>query len=475
MILSTTGPIQSPGVPFTLEQNIDRGATVKLHRAMHNTYLRSMANLGITMKPMTNEQLEKRALAEVDWHPKSKAEQESVEAPYFYRSRAQELEERGVNVDDLRKVEKHLFEMRAIALKAAGRPVPEIRALNGSDDTSLVGTDYLHEPFREIRQSSDVVALFSKQIDIPAGASSWTVPILGDAQVLKGSAVVTESYTSATAVDPSSNVVTFNPWKLQGVIWGAGEIEEDALFALMPALNESMRRGMKIALEHVILNGDTTTGTTNINAYNVTALGNLDPRLSCDGLRAMFYKGTDFGKSANTFTGGLAGGGSTISLDNFLTMRGALDVYGSDPGRTISLLPNILETDAQKDSKARPDTYSALYDASTGKLVSVGGSRIVTVGGSLATNASSSQVPTTLLLEGLPINLSSAGTYTGSGSTKTGIMFREDNFEIAWKRHYQLQVVRLPLSDQWAITATLRLDFKRLIAGKGLIVGTNWA
>lgn len=479
--VSARGPIDESGagiqgnrVPFTLDdaRTTNKDQTILLHKCMERNHRLNFENTtGIRMEPLSKEAIEKRALS-YEWQTSDKSENEPG-GSYLYETRAELMEQRKVDADKLGAIEKKVWETRAMAMSPTERRQMEKRGIDDSNVSGLIGVDYLHDYYRDLRLAGKMTPLFSRQVDIPAGYATHTYPIIGDMQPFLTGALTTDAFSVNSAANPTATSLTLTPKKLQAVTFVSGELNEDSLAPIIPALQESGIRGFNVAMDHCIISGDTLTTTANINGYAHTALGSLDPRLAFDGLRAINYKGTLNGGSAGVFKG-VDGSGSAASLNNVLSALAALGKYGDDPSKVFTVMPTSVEKALMEDTKARPDTYWALLTAQDGKLQTVGGSRVITVGNSLIDDTSSNNIPTyaTFLNEGYPVNLDAYGRYSGTGNTKTGfICFREDNFVIGWKRHIQWRVVELPLGDQFAVTMSIRFVLNYIIANQAVSVG----
>lgn len=68
-----------------------------------------------------------------------------------------------------------------------------------------------------------------------------------------------------TASDVTTAQSTLTACKLAGKNLMSYEFEEDAVFAVLPIIRENFAKQIAAAVDSVILNGDTTTGTSNIN------------------------------------------------------------------------------------------------------------------------------------------------------------------------------------------------------------------
>ena len=469
--ISAIGPVGPDGrhitgddVVFSLQDkkivNVDK--SIALHQAAESAQVRNLqSKYGVAkVHRYSRDELAKRALADDD----GKDDKDS--GAYLNDSFAEQCERLKLDPD------KMIVQQRA-ELQARGL---NVRGLDGGTDTSLVGVDYNHEWYRELRLAGTLLPQFSRQMDIRPGYFSWTGPVVGDSLWLKQGPLTSNSFTVNTAFNPTSTTITLTPQKSMAVIFVSGELTEDSLAPIMENLKTSMIRGANVMIENVLLNGDTATGTGNINSYAVTALGSLDPRLMMNGLRAMDYYST-VGKSSGVFSGTNGANGIT-TLDGITAGLQSLDKYADDPTKILTIMPKRGEFQTLRDTKARPDTFSALLTASTGRLQTVSGSKINAVGNSLLTNSSSAGVPdyASALSEGYPVNLDSSGLYSGTGNTRSGfVQCREDNIVWGWKRQFTFKVIDLPLGDQVAIACSMRFVFTQIIAGFGVKTSFNYS
>lgn len=468
--ISAIGPVGHDGkhitgddVVFSLQDkkiiNVDK--SIALHQAAEAAQVRNVqSKYGVAkVKRYTRDELAKRALADDD----GKDDKDS--GAYLNDTFAEQCERMGLDVQKTLTAQQS--ELQARGLNARG--------LDGNTDTSLVGVDYNHEWYRELRLAGTLAPQFSKQMDIRPGYASYSGPVVGDALWLKQGPLTTNTFAVNTAFNPTSTVITLTPQKSMAVIFVSGELTEDSLAPIMENLKTSMIRGANVMLEQVLVNGDTNTGTGNINCYTQTALGSLDPRLMMNGLRAMDYYST-VGKSSGTFSG-TNGAGGIVTLDGITGGLQGLDKYADDPTKILTIINKRGEFQCLRDVKARPDTYSALISADSGRLRTVSGSKINAIGNSLSTNASSAGVPdyTSALSEGYPVNQDTAGRYSGSGTRSGFVQVREDNIVWGWKRQFTFKVVDLPLGDQVAIACSMRFVWTQIITGVGVAASYNYA
>ena len=124
-------------------------------------------------------------------------------------------------------------------------------------------------------------SLVADKIDIMDMPSDpFDIPIMtGDTTLYLGSEAGTP-----TASDVTTAKKTLTACKLIGKNLMSYELEEDAIFAVQPKIKENFTKQIAAAVDSVILNGDETTGTSNINLSG-GAIGATSRFLCDDGMR----------------------------------------------------------------------------------------------------------------------------------------------------------------------------------------------
>lgn len=471
------------------------GPTIALHKAMHRRHAERLNARGLTCRaaPLTDQEAYDRAFSEpAERGPRVQIAEELKPdhiGPALYQSREYQLDRMGI-----KKEEWSAFEMRAMGdpsgraaqvqveradrfarmLRLGLNPVQlavamqcwEQRALDPATDTGQIGIDYLHDVYRVLRLSGQLQGAV-QNFDIPAGYRQWTAPNINDAQFILQAAATADTISVNTAVDPTNGSQTWTPVKFQSIIFYNGEFNEDALYEVEPVLRASFIRGAGLLTDMVLLNGDTTNGAgANINANGGSlTLGTKDPRVAANGLRGVFFRGTHGGKSADTFTGGISGGGDATTLADFYAAKSGLSKYGS-PMQKENLhcvMPlqswNHLRSDARGSNFGQELIKDDVWE----------GCHWMQLANSSITHAATSNVQdyAQYVNEGCPINLTNAGVYDNTTKTlATWVLYNKLNYLMAWKRHLAIRVVELPSTDQYFISATVRFDFKEIIANE---------
>ena len=456
---------------------INEKRTIKLNMVSARRHEeRLFRETGIRMKPLSDLDIEKIALAPI-WQDDAKSEKEMGGTYFPETAKDVRAYYERIEVDPavLYAANEKAWERRQLSTGNHGALERGFRtAFNNATNTDSIGTNYLHQAQFELRVAGQMLSEFANQVDIPNGYAAQMVPKLGIGQFLKAGPITTESYSVFQPVTPPTASISLTPQKIMSNTFWTGEFSEDALWEVGPTMDQANALGLKVATDHMLLHGDVASGGLNINALGITDLGLLDARLCFDGIRAANYKGTLGGGSAGAFKGCNALG-APWTLNGVSANLAALGKYGIDPAKTFTVLSASVRQQLMQDAKARPDTFSLQVEQRNGMLYSAMGSRLITLGDSIITNLSSGGVPNYLswTSEGMPINLSSTGTYTGSGTYKTAVTVYPGNWVVAWKRHYQQVVIGLPLSDQFATSASIRITAQPIYSGVSEAVAYN--
>lgn len=478
----------------------NRDLTLRLHRLLASQFLRKLDGMGVPIKrklsEVSDDYFMRRAMTDQTDSLSAKELKEferadNAETCCFHESEGQRAHCADVFGIDLKefkaKIEKpqqEAFARRAVEtygnldkkrrqmLEAGMHPhqvavaldIELQRALDPATDTGSVGVDYLMDAYYPVRNSGKLAPLFPS-IDIPPGYKTYQIPILEDCRFVKQAANTTDAYTVNTSEDPANSSRVWTPVKAQATTFWNQEFQEDALYNVVNALTARMKTGADIAMDMVDLRGDTTnTSGANINASGGSlTLGTKDVRLLYNGLLGTFYRGTHGGKSADTFTGGIDGGGNAATIDDVYNLFKDLGKYGipDEKGSVKLVVP------AQVYWSLR-DSARAVYGQNI-ILEDIFKDQIVVMSNSQATHAASSNVPTDALgtMEGYPINLNAAGVFDNATMTLSGaVAFNVKNFLKAWKRHFQLVVVDLNLGEQHAITAGFRCHMQEIVVNE---------
>ena len=165
---------------------------------------------------------------------------------------------------------------------------------------------------------SRVASLF-RTITMPS--NPYTLPIKDSGMTIYyGSS----ENTATTASNPNTGSVTLTAGKLIGGIDFSDELTEDSVLAINDVLRADCNDKMVQAMDSVIINGDTTTGTQNINYYLTggSNIGATNKVLVFDALRHACLVDNTTQKSA------LAAAATTANIRTVLALIGK---YGTRP------------------------------------------------------------------------------------------------------------------------------------------------
>lgn len=459
--------------------------SIELHATMAKRWQKRFESAtGIRMKPragchrgtvFTRDELAKRVTAAA-WQgegAKVDAEKEAG-GQYFPETR----EAMGVMADrmgfDLAAVEKNLAALgsRGARLLYPDRDTNEAEfnekgeftgvrtAMNNSTNSQALAIDYLQQLQFQVSNAGRLNDCVGQVVDLPNGRATLNIKKLGYAQVYLQAALTTAQYQNITDVSPSTDEVTFTPFKLATSMWATGEFEEDCFFPWIAAMEKAIVFGRGITMDHIRLRGHEEAGAAlNINAFGgALALGSKDPRAAMNGFYGALWDGTIGGGSADSAKG-VDMGGAAANLNMVPALRAKLNKYGLDKKNLRLIVGSTTSAQFTQDAKARPDTYSLLLREEGGKRY-IDGCEEVVLADSVITNASSSGMPDYTLWnsEGNPVNLAADFTYTGTGALTAAMLVNIANWIEVRKRTFNWLVVRLPLADQLAIVGTERLD-----------------
>jgi hypothetical protein len=198
-----------------------------------------------------------------------------------------------------KEIEQH---NRAVALTT--------KTVNTSADSGWIPTDLNSQLAMHVMKSKAAAqALMS--FDMPSNPYRWPI-----SESPNTAYYVTESGASDVTVansDANTGDITFDARKQAVRTDFSEEMNEDSVFALLPALQQIMGDALGDAFDQGVLFGDESTDTSNINLFGAsptTTAGQADSYLVCDGLvhRALVdADGSDVDiNSASSISAGIA-------------------------------------------------------------------------------------------------------------------------------------------------------------------------
>ncbi len=331
----------------------------------------------------------------------------------------------------LRKRAADLYLASAILKKPveelAGNAESELRkALDAA--TSGKGSEWIETAFSD--EIMDRVALELKvasvfpQIDMKR--SPLEVPIKG---TLPSAKLKSASLTDTTPTGYTGKV-TLTAKTLYSYIPIDVDLEEDAIFPILPVVKEDLALALSAAIENAILNGD--TAATHMDA-DVTASD--DPRKAFLGLRAYAVDNS------------LVVDASTFNETVLRNMRKEMGKYGADPNQLVWItgiagytkmlnLSNVLTV----------DKYGPNATLLTGELAKFDGIPVI-------------------VSEYVREDLNASGVYDGTTTTNTVIYLVNKN---AWvygvRRKVTVEAEKIAKDQATHVVATIRVAFRHRVA-----------
>ena len=318
----------------------------------------------------------------------------------------------------------------------------------GSD---WVGTAYSQAIWDAIRAGTFVVQkLMPFAMEIPQGYSSNTIPLEGADPTWYKVAETTDdddtTLSPATSVT-SSKLGTANKnitiAKMGARVMFSGEMTEDSLVMFAAQLRRQLEASGAEMLEHVIVDGDsTTTGSTNIND-----IGNGSTQTATN-LHLMF---NGFRKSCLvTTTANSRSASGTLSVDDYLATVKLMGTAGIN-ALDITKVGYVIDPNTYWATMALPEVktrdVSAAPTIEGGKLTGLWGYPL-TVSAFMHYKSATRKANTAGKVD---------QTTTTNNTTGAILAVRWDQWRLAWKRRMTMEVTRIPRADASEIVALMRV------------------
>jgi len=317
--------------------------------------------------------------------------------------------------------------------------------LHGSDVTSAgdewVPVYYSRELFPYIRGESKVLSLF-RQVEVEG--ESLTFPIQTGAATWYKTAQADDAadlswdntYITARVAKVATSNMTLTPGKLSALSAWTGELDEQSLVPMLPFLRQEFITSGKDTMDDILINGDETTGATNISDYGNGAIATTWHQLVLDGLRHEPIVTT----TANSRDGG------TLTAEDFLATKklmGSNGYVAADPAKVVWIMdiPTWYKSQALGEALTR-DKMGERFTFQSGLLTNVFGSPVIYSWKYGMTDTSGYVHNTT------------AGNVKGSF-----MCVQPDQMLVGFGRRLKVEVQRVPAADAWYIVAHMSLDF----------------
>lgn len=285
------------------------------------------------------------------------------------------------------------------------------------------------ELWKDIHQATAVSASIPR-VNMPT--NPYTLPTL-DSDVTFYHAS-TEN-TAVTGSNPNTGAATLTAAKIQADVDFSGEVTEDSIIAIAPAVRANLVRRGAQTIDDLIVHGDTETGGTgNVNSDNgAPAAGSF--YLAFNGLRK-FCLVTNTGQVSNV--------AAALTTANFTTIRGLL---GRDGGRPSDL--RIITGQS---------TLNTMYDIAHVKTLDVYGPNATILQGELARFFG---IPI-LLSEATPVTDSDKVAADGKSDTTAGstgwlVLVNVNGWKQGFRREFQIESDRNIKTDTNTLVASFRM------------------
>jgi len=309
--------------------------------------------------------------------------------------------------------------------------IKAVDAMDLTDTANWVPTAWADELLHKTRLDNKIASLF-RNIDLPANtyempreSTSPTVYKVGE-WTGTGTPALSAGVTASLAVDAK---ITFSTSKLGAAVWLSGELEEDSAFPLIPEVRNQMGKEMGNAVEYVLLNGDTTTGSSNISVASPAA---TDKVLLDDGLRHYCLV---------TATGQKQDCGA-LDFDDLVAIRGKLGKEGVNP----SGLAWIADVDTYLAALLKIDEFITVDKYGMAGATVLKGELGKILGSPLIVSENLYKTATT-------------GLTIAAGSTGNLLCVSRDQWYVGWRRHFKFWQEYYGMLDATILTVMCRMCF----------------
>jgi hypothetical protein len=314
-----------------------------------------------------------------------------------------------------------------------------------------VGVQYSNQLWESVRAQSWVVDRLPK-IEVPPGHESVVIPLeAADPTYYKVSQAADEQASgwpnaTVTSSQAGTDNQTLTLAKMGARVLWSGEMEEDSLVPFANELRRKLERSGAEQLEHVVIDGDTTTSaSTNINDIAGTP-GGTESFLLVDGFRKLALV-------TNTANSRDAG---TLTEDDYLEtvkLLGGAGKYALESAK-VTLIPDV-NTYWKSLALASVKTKDVWEQATLrdGKLVELWGFE-------LRPSAFMHFDPSGTITGAYELKANSAGKLdldtTTNNSTGAILAVRWDQWRFGWRRRMTLETTRIARADTTEIVALMR-------------------
>lgn len=250
--------------------------------------------------------------------------------------------------------------------------------------------------------------------------------------------------TEATAITKDSfttDEIIFTAKKIMANVDFSDELDQDSILAVLPLVRRKIIEAFALGQEQIVLNGDTTSGATNLNG-DLTSTPE-DVRLTVKGLRALANSGDKISFASGGF-----------SADNLRALRSGMKKYGKSPSDLVYIM-------SMKDyNTALGFTgYQALYQyagavTTTGELGRIDNIPIIVT----------ELLPSTGDGTTAGVNTTGVKDATAANNTKNicGLV-NKNAYMWGDRKQFGLETFRNPYTQTLSLIGSQRLDFQKVL------------
>lgn len=336
------------------------------------------------------------------------------------------------------------YEPTVDAIKAVTDPMLTTGTTDGGN---WVYALYSNELWRSIRADNAIVSKIPS-VQIPDGYSSEYFPIEGtDPTWYKVAEVTTSANPAPDATITASQITTPTKRQLTVAKMGArtlysGELLEDSMIPFAAQLREQLAISGAEALEHVVIDGDTTATVANINDTNSGGGGAAGTEIFClfDGLRHLGLVTNTDNKRA----------GGALDEDDYLEtmwLMGTAGLAGADLAKCAFIVdPNVYKKSLMMATVKTKDVWTNATMES-GVLTKLWGYSVFP-----SWNMHKNSTARKCNSDGeIDIDTTTNNLY----GAILGV--RWDQWKLGYKRRMTIETTRFANSDSWEIVALARV------------------
>lgn len=226
----------------------------------------------------------------------------------------------------------------------------------------------------------------------------------------------------------SHEIVTYIPWSYN--------LDEDAVVAVLPELRRMISREAAKMVDNMLLNGDETTGNTNIN-FDGAAFANTNEEFYLSAFNGLIHR------ALIDLPGQSGSVGDNISAEQFRKLLGYLGNYASDVGNCIAVGdPTTIVSMLGLSEIQTLDKYGANATILTGEVGRIYGQPVLISGEMKLADADG--------------KITHDGNNVDRGRL---LMYHAPSFRLGYRRRLMVEVDRDIVARQWRMVVSVRFGY----------------